>query len=218
MYAMLGTRPDLAYAVGKLSQFSSKPDPSHFAALKRVFRYLNGTVSLALKYSPDTTQAFQLHGYSDADWAGEKSDRRSTRGYLFYVNNCLISWSSKRQPTVALSSCEAEYMALTQAAKETIWLRQLLSEINFPQIDSTIISEDNKSAIALAYDPAFHARVKHIEIQHHFIREKIESKEISLQHVTSEEMKADGLTKPLGKTKFDSFLQHLGLCKLPLPA
>jgi hypothetical protein len=176
MYAMLGTRPNLGFAVGKFCQFAAKPNESHFVVLKSVFRFVRGTLDLVLKYFPNTTQPLNLQWYSDTDWAEDKIDQRSTGGYLFYINNCLISWSSKKQPTVALSSYEAEYMALAQAAKETIWLRLLLSEIGHPQPDGIVISKDNKSAIALVHSPAFHAQVKHIDIQHHFIKQKKKKK------------------------------------------
>ena len=126
MYAMLGTRPDIAYAVSKVSRFTSNPDKSHWQAVKRILRYLRGTVDADLVYRGPLTQ---LEGYTDADWAGDKDTRRSTSGFVFSIGSGAISWSSKRQPTVALSTCEAEYIGQTQATKEAIWLKSLLVEL-----------------------------------------------------------------------------------------
>jgi hypothetical protein len=206
LYASTISRPDLAFAVARLGQFASNPDAHHQQALKRIFRYVNGTLDYGLLFSlsPDTHKP-PLLGYSDADWAGDKSSRRSTGGYCFFYHGNLISWSTKRQATVALSSCEAEYMALTQATKEAIWLRALLSNLGLDAKGPVEILEDNNSAIALAHDPAFHARVKHIDIQYHFVREKIESAEVDVQHIPSCEMIADCLTKPLPKPLFEKF-------------
>uniref|UniRef100_A0AAV1T564 Polyprotein n=1 Tax=Peronospora matthiolae TaxID=2874970 RepID=A0AAV1T564_9STRA len=123
MYLMVGTRPDLAAAVGVLSQFSADPCPTHWQALKRVLRYIQGTKEYVIEYQ--ATNNDKLHGYSDADWAGDVESRRSTSGYTFILNNGCVSWRSKKQSTVALSSTEAEYMALSEAAQEAIWLKAL---------------------------------------------------------------------------------------------
>ena len=210
MYAAIVTRPDLAFAVNKLSQFASNPDDSHFAALKRLFRYVAGTVDLALRYDGDGSHPI-LNGWSDADWAGDKVDRKSQGAYTFFSNNCLISWSSKKQPTVALSSCEAEYMALTQSTKEAVWLQQLMADVGQQQSGPTTICGDNKGSLALAHDPAFHARVKHIDIQHHFIREKVEDNIVEVKFVPSNEMVADGLTKALPRPAFEQFINLLNM-------
>jgi hypothetical protein len=210
MYAMLGTRPDIAFAISVVSRYTSNPTTQHQTAVKRVFRYLRGSVNLRLTFRGDLTF---LAGYTDADWAGDRNTRRSTSGYIFNVGSGAISWSSKRQPTVALSTCEAEYIGQTHAAKEAIWLKALIDQLN-PENASpmaTIIYGDNQGAIALAKNPQFHARTKHIDLQHHFIREKINEGKIELKYVPTAEQVADGLTKPLCKDKFLAFRHALGL-------
>ena len=211
MYAMLGTRPDISYAVGVVSQFSSAPGRSHWNAVKRILRYLKGTVNYALEYKgTDST----LIGYSDADWGGNLDDRRSTTGYVFSIAGGAVSWSSKKQPTVALSTTEAEYMALTQATKEGIWIRRLLEEIGIGSdllSGPTIIRTDNQGSIALAKNPIYHARTKHIDIRYHFIREKVEDGEVELSFCRTDDMTADVLTKGLSKEKHWRFSEGMGL-------
>ena len=179
-------------------------------ALKRVFRYLHGTQDFELVYRGDLTR---LVGYTDADWAGDVSTRRSTSGYIFNLGSGAISWSSKRQPTVALSSCEAEYMGETQATKEAIWLRRLLGELleQVEQPAATVIFGDNQGAIQLARNPQFHARTKHIDIQHHFVREAQGNGQVDIQYTPTEEQVADGLTKALPTDAFQRFRAALGL-------
>ena len=211
MYLMLGTRPDIAFAVSCLSRFMANPTAAHIQAVKRVFRYLNGTVDLDLVYQGGLEP---LKGYTDADWGGDLETRRSTSGYLFNVGSGAISWSSKRQPTVALSSCEAEYMGETQATKEAIWLRRLLKELLGKGTDepiATVIYGDNQGAIMLAKNPQYHARTKHIDIQHHFVREKQAEGLVDIQYKPTSEQIADGLTKPLPKDAFCAFRAALGL-------
>ena len=139
MYAMLGTRPDLAYAVSVVSRYASRPNNSHWQAVKRIFRYIKGTLDLELTFQGSLRA---LEGYTDADWAGDRDTRRSTSGFLFNLGSGAISWSSKCQPTVALSSCEAEYMGQTQAIKEAVWLKSLLDQLN-PKDSTSSSTEDN---------------------------------------------------------------------------
>ena len=152
-----------------------------------------------------------VQGYSDSDWAGDREDRKSTSRYVFMLNNGLISWCSRRQQTVALSSTEAEYMALTLAAKETIWIRLLMTELGLMQDDAspTVNVLEREGAIALANNPVLHSRTKHIDIQHHFIRNEVTEGRIDLKYVPTEHMVADGLTKPLTHVKFFSFIRQL---------
>jgi hypothetical protein len=210
MYAMLGTRPDIGYAVGAVSQFSSDPGRGHWTAVKRILRYLKGTKDYAIEYKGS---AGDLIGYSDADWAGSIDDRRSTTGFNFIMAGGSVSWGSKKQPTVALSTTEAEYMAITHATKEGIWIRRLLMEIGFwgSAKQSIIINTDNQGCMALSKNPVFHARTKHIDIRHHFIREKIESHEVEIAFCRTEEMAADILTKALTKEKHDHCSEKMGL-------
>lgn len=211
MYAMLGTRPDIAFAVSVVSRYGSNPTPEHYGAVKRILRYLRGTSHLKLVYRGDLQP---LKGYTDSDWAGDQDTRRSTSGYVFNVGSGAVSWSSKRQPTVALSTCEAEYGGQTQAAKEAIWLKGFMDQLELGNISSpqaVIIFGDNQGAIALAKNPQFHARTKHISIQNHWIRERIDGKEVALEYIPTEQQIADGLTKPLAKDRFLAFRTALGL-------
>jgi hypothetical protein len=211
MYAMLGTRPDLAYAVSVVSRFASNPTEAHMNAVKRIFRYIKGTVGFGLIFRGTIGP---LTGYTDSDWAGDADTRRSTSGYVFHIGSAAISWSSKRQPTVSLSSCEAEYIGQTNATKEAIWLRGFLRQIH-PDLDqgpgATIIYGDNQGAIALAKNPQFHARTKHIDIQHHFVREKVAEGHVDLQYISTSEQVADGLTKALCRDKFEAFRKAVGV-------
>ena len=154
-----------------------------------------------------------LVGYTDSDWAGDIYTRCSTSGYIFNIGSGAISWSLKRQSTVSLSSCEAEYVAQTQASKEAIWLRsvfaQLLREIDSPQ--ATVIYGDNQGAIALAKNPQLHSRTKHLDIQTHFVREKQVEGRVDLRYIPTDQQIADGLTKALCKDRFIAFRHSLGL-------
>jgi len=210
MYAMLGSRPDIAFAVSSVSRYASNPTEEHMQAVHRILKYLNGTINYQLTYRGTLAP---LIGYSDADWGGDLATYRSTSGFVFNIGSGAISWSAKRQPTVALSSCQAEHAGQTQAAKEAIWLRQLLAQL-IPTDDkpyATIIYCDNQGAIALAKDPRFHSRTKHIAIQHHWIREHIANGAIDLQYISTNRQMADGLTKALPRAPFESFRDALGL-------
>lgn len=210
MYAMLGSRPDIAFAVSCVSRYSANPTNDHMNAVLRVFKYLHGTLEYQLTYRGELQP---LRGFSDSDFAGDKATSRSTSGFVFNIGSGAISWSAKRQPHVVLSTTEAEYGGQTQAAKEAIWLRQLLRSLNpaDPIPYATIIYCDNQGAIALAKDPRFHPRTKHIGVQHHWIREKIADKEIELEYVSTTKQVADGLTKPLPRPTFEAFRDALGL-------
>ncbi|GJE99589.1 polyprotein [Phanerochaete sordida] len=204
MYAAIGTRPDISFAVQTLSQFTSRPSATHWTAVKHVFRYLKGTQTLGITYG--ASRGLDPTGYSDADWAQSLSDRRSISGYAFRLGNGVISWSSKKQATVALSTMEAEYIALSHAAKEAVWLRHLLGELGVITDSPTILFTDNQASIAYAHDNQFHARSKHIDIRHHFIRERIKSGDIKVVHCASEDNVADMFTKALSKPKHSAAL------------
>jgi hypothetical protein len=213
MYAMLGTRPDIAFAVGALSKFSSNPGKVHWSQAIHVLHYLAGTKDYALVYHGDVEEELSslILGYTDSDWAGEVDTRRSTSGYVFKMCGAAISWSSKLQASPALSSTEAEYMACTRATQEIIWLRQLLEQLGVMQTQPTTLLGDNQGAIALANNPTDHPRSKHIQLRYHFIRFAISDGQIYLDYVPTKEMVADGLTKGLTGEKHLYFLHLLGM-------
>src|SRR5882724_8495631 len=209
MYAMLGTHPDLAYTVGILSQHTATPGKAHVHALNHAFRYLQATAHDTLHF--DGNELGKLTGHVDADWAANVNDCHSISGYVFTMSGCAISWSSKKQGSVALSSTEAEYIAGTHAAKEAIWLRTLLSEFGELQEAPTTLLIDNQSAIAIVKNPAYHARTKHIAVRHHFLWEKYASGELSLEYIPTGEQVADVLTKGLAHEKHERFCSGMGV-------
>lgn len=155
-----------------------------------------------------------LRGFADADWAGDVITRKSTSGYVFQIGNSTISWKSKRQSIVALSSTEAEYVSLCSATQEAVWLRVLLDGMGFKQANATTIFEDNQGAIALAKNPAHHSRTKHIDIKYHYIRDAVSTKEIKLKYCPTQEMIADLLTKGLPRPQFEKLRLELGVTKI----
>lgn len=209
---LLHSRPDLSFSVGVLSRFMQEPKESHGAALKQVLRYLRGTCNLGLCYSKGAK--VKLVGYSDSSHNIDEDDGRSTSGHIFYLGESPITWSSTKQEIVTLSSCEAEFMAATEAAKQAIWLQELLSEAIGEESRRVVIKVDNKSAIALTKNPVFHGRSKHIHRRFHFIRECVENEQIEVEHVPGSEQKADILTKSLGRTKFREMRKFIGVCEV----
>ena len=176
-------------------------DESHWKAAKRVLRYLKGTTDLRLTFLKNSS--CDIVGDSDADWSGDLNDRKSTTGYYFKFegNGGAISWEVKKQATVALSTAEAEYQAMAAAAQEAIYLRALLKDFGFPMEKATDIGEDNQSCIKMCHNPVMHKPSKHIDTKLHFIRERVENKEIKIHYVPTEEMTADILTKSLPRVK-----------------
>jgi hypothetical protein len=211
MYAMLGTRPDLAFAVASLSQFSSNPGQPHWDAIKHVLRYMRGTTDYRLTYGGRAGASLLFDGYCDSDWGSSKDDRRSVTGYTFMLGGGAVSWQSKKQPTVALSSVEAEYMAACQAAREALWWQKLLHELGVARHPTTVIHSDSQGSIALSKNPEHHARSNHIDIRHHFIREQVAANHISLQYMPTEDMLADVMTKPLSRDQHNTLIKRLGI-------
>ena len=210
---LVHTRPNIAYSVGIVSRFMERPTTLHLNAVKRILRYIKGTMDYGLVYSKGSGN-YLLSGYSDSDLAGNVEDRRSTGGVVFYLNESLITWVSQKQRCVALSSCEAEFMAATAAACQGVWLQNLLRQITDMEHDPVVIYIDNKSAIDLAKNPVFHGRSKHIDIRYHFIRECVDRGEIVVKHIRTEEQRANVLTKAMTTVKFERMCVLLGVKKL----
>ena len=206
---LLHTRPDLSFSVGVLSRYMQDPKISHGAALKQVLRYLRATCSLGLYFARN--KGLKLEGYSDSSHNVDDDDGKSTTGHVFYLCESPITWCSAKQEIVALSRCEAEFMAATEAAKQAIWLQELLSEIVGKACKRVTIRVDNKSAIALTKNPVFHGRSKHIHRRFHFIRECVENEQVNVEHVPGGEQKADILTKSLGRIKFKEMRSLIGV-------
>jgi len=208
LWPVVISRPDAALAIGILSQFIQNPGQAHWEALKRVIVYLGCTKDLWLTFGGHGKTV--VEGFCDADWAGQ-THRHSISGYSFHMGVGAVTWSSKKQYIIALSSTEAEYIAQTHAAKELLWLRTFIGEINEKFGNPITLNCDNQGAIALAKDNKFHARTKHIDIRYHFIRESVECGKININYIPTEDNVADIFTKPLAKAKFRQFVVMLGL-------
>ncbi|KAK1696441.1 hypothetical protein QYE76_013138 [Lolium multiflorum] len=203
------SRPDLAYAVQQICLFMHAPTTSHFQLIKRVLRYLRGTTHYGLQFYRST--AHDLVAYSDADWAGCPDTRKSTSGFCVFLGQNLVSWSSKRQPTVSRSSAEAEYRAVANCIAESYWLRQLLLELHQPPARATIVYCDNVSAMYLSSNPVQHQRTKHVEIDLHFVRDRVALGEAKVLHVPSSSQFADIFTKGLPSPVFSEFRSSLNI-------
>ena len=179
-------------------------------AVKRVFRYLRGTTQLGLLYTKEV-ESTVLIGYSEAAWGGACNDYKSTSGYLFMLGGTVVTWKSKKQSAVALSTAEAEYMALSSAAQEAIWLRELTSDLGNPQCQPTLLMEAKQSAISMAKNPQFHGRTKHSNIKNHFVRKQVNDNNFRLEYCSTEDMLADILTKGIGPEKFERLRRMCGM-------
>lgn len=201
------------YAVNNVSRFSRNPGSLHWTAVKRIFRYLKGTVNTKLQFHGATNKQSEVIGYADADWASDVDERKSVTGYIFLKNGSAISWATKRQPTVALSTTESEYMAITMAAQEALWLRCLSGEFGWCT-RPTVLFTDNQGAQNLAKNGSYQARTKHIDIRHNFLKEKIESKLLELKYVPTDNQLADSLTKAVDKKKTQLCALEQGLVQI----
>lgn len=208
MYLAVSTRPDIAFAVNSLSQFNNCYTQEHWTAAKRILRYLKGTLDYGITFHKTGKP---LVGYVDADWGNNIVDRRSYSGYVFILGGAAITWEARKQRTVALSSVEAEYLALGEATKEAIFLRQFLSSLGIISKQATVIYNDNQSSQLLVKNPAYHSRTKHIDIRHHFIRNHVNDNTVEFQYLPTAEMPADMLTKPLATTKHKLFTNEVGI-------
>ncbi|WVZ67619.1 hypothetical protein U9M48_016671 [Paspalum notatum var. saurae] len=207
------TRPDLSFAVNKVCQYLHSPTSSHWTAVKRILRYVKYTSDFGLKIRKSTSNL--VSAFSDADWAGSVDDRRSTGGFAVFFGPNLISWSARKQATVARSSTEAEYKSLANATAEIIWVESLLTELGVQQSQSPCLWCDNLGATYLSANPVFHARAKHIEIDFHFVRERVAQKLLQIRLIRSQDQLADGFTKALPLRSFEAFKSNLNLVKKP---
>ena len=212
LYLMLGTRLDIAFAVIKLARYASNPSEIHIIALKRILRYLKGSIYYNITYynNINNNEYKYISGYTDADYAGDLNTAKSTTGFIFYLANGPISWKSKLQTIIAQSTTEAEYIAINAASKEAIYIKTILLELNHYKQDKFPIYSDNNGALQLAKNPVFHERTKHIAVKYHYIRDLINNGTIDLIYINTLNQKADGLTKALEKIKFKRFLEYLG--------
>jgi transposase InsO family protein len=212
MYAACSTRPDITHATNMTARYMSNPSEENMIMVQRIFRYLNGAKHHGLLYTiPNKHQGGELElcGYSDADWGGDLTDRKSTTGYCTMLNGNLISWQSKKQTTVALSSTEAEYMAICDITKEIMWIKMILEELNFKVITPIIIYVDNQSSIKISENDISHERTKHIDIKHYFVKDAIQQKIIQLKWISTHQQLADIFTKSLPSPTFTSLRDKL---------
>ena len=201
MYLMLSVRPDICYAVGYMGRFQQTPSDEHWIALKRILRYLRGTQNMKLTYNRNINSQ-KLEGYVDADWGSCIQDRKSTSGYIFYVYGCPVSWCSKKQQTVATSSSEAEYVAVSAATSEGLWLRGILMDMEILKSEETfVLHEDNAGCIAMAKNMEC-KRSKHIDIKHHFVRDHVAKGILKIVYIPTNQQVADVFTKSLDNTSF----------------
>uniref|UniRef100_A0A2N9FNP9 Uncharacterized protein n=1 Tax=Fagus sylvatica TaxID=28930 RepID=A0A2N9FNP9_FAGSY len=203
------TRPDITFAVNRVCQFMHKPSPAHFVAAKRILRYLKGTLDRGILFQPGP---FALTAFTDADWAGDPCDRRSTSGIIVFLGNNPITWLAKKQHTVSRSSTEAEYRSLASGAAELSWIRQVLCDLGLFLPSAPLIWCDNTSALALASNPVFHGRTKHIEVDYHFIHERVVRGDLKLQFISTEDQLADVFTKALPSPRFHRLCSKLLIC------
>ena len=203
------TRPNIAYAVGIVRRFMHQPQTHHMGVVMRILRYLKGTSSRGIFYMKNGH--LDLLAYTDADWAGDRDDMKSTYGYFTLVGGNLITWKSKKPKVGALSSAEAEFRGITKGITKVIWIKKLLSELHLAQKKACNLFCDNKAAIGISKNPVQHDRTKHVEINRHFIKEKLEKNVISLPFMRLEDQLADILTKAITSEAFEETLCKLGI-------
>jgi hypothetical protein len=212
-YIANATRPDISYAINKLASYMANPSTQHYSALKRLLRYLAGTRNLGITYrKPDDTDDNEnfFHGFADAAFANA-DDGKSTSGYVYVASGGAITWKSKKQTIIALSSTEAEYVALSEAGREALWLRNLYGELGFPQEQPTTIKGDNEGSMSMTKNPQFHQRSKHIALRYHWIRQFVDDKTFDIESIRDPEQTADVLTKPIPKLKHEKHRREMGI-------
>ena len=211
MYLAVATRPDIAHAVGVLARFNANPGMEHWKALKHLCRYLQGTKDVKLCYQPDPSSPERFTAYADADYAGELDSRRSTSGMVVKMGSGAISWASKLQPVVSLSTTEAEYISATATGQEVLWLRNLFSEMGYAIEGPSTLFLDNQSAISVSRNPEHHGRMKHLDLRHYWLRDTVKAGLIDVKYIPTKLMPADIMTKALPKTSVVEMREMLGL-------
>ena len=211
---LFATRPDICAAVVEPSRHVSNPTTTSWHAARHILKYLAGTADKGIAFTKSTQNFTQdaevvIKAFSDSDWVGSKTTRRSISGFVAFMAGGPIRWKSKKQSVVALSSCEAEYIAITETAKEVIWLIQHLRELGFKVKSPVSLLADNQAAIALSKNPVHHQRSKHIDIRHHFLRDKIKDKMFKMEYVSTEDNIADVMTKAVSAKVFNHNAPHL---------
>jgi histone deacetylase 1/2 len=202
-------RPDISYAVNKVCQFLHAPTSVHWSVVKRILRYVRGTIKYGLKIRK--SRSMLVSAFSDADWAGDVDDRRSTGGFAVFLGKNLVSSMARKQATVSRSSTEAEYKALANATAELMWVQKLLSELGISHPSAARLWCDNLGAKYLSANPVFHARTKHIEIDFHFVRERVAHKLLDIRFINSGDQVADGFTKAISAAQLRKFRNNLNL-------
>ena len=206
---LTASRPDIMYSVCVCARFQANPKESHLNAIKRIFRYLSGTINLGLFYPISNT--FDLVGYSDADYAGSQTDRKSTSGVCNFLGSSLVCWQSKKQTSVALFTTEGEYLAAGSCCSQVLWMMQTLKDFGI-KCEKVPIYCDNTSTINISENPVLHSRTKHIDVRHHFLRDNVAKGKINLVYVPTEYQLADIFTKPLPEERFLIIRRELGMC------
>eukprot|EP00253_Pinus_taeda_P035620 PITA_35620 len=201
MLYLKGTRPDIMHAVGIVGRFQANPKETYLQAVKRIFKYLQGTQNYGLWYPRDTD--LTLHEYTDADWARSVDDRKSTSGGAFFMGSRLVSWFSKKQSSIALSTAEAEYVAAASCCTQLLWMIQTLQDLQITCTPPISIFCDNKSATNISKNPVMHSKTKNMPIKYHFLRKQVLEQKIKLEYVPSKEQVVDILTKPLPRETFE---------------
>jgi hypothetical protein len=211
IYAATTTRPDIAHAVNMAARHMQSPTHTHLNLARRILKYLKGSADYGLVYGNSKVDGntIKLTAYCDADWAGNKEDRKSTTGYCVFMNGNLISWNVKKQQTVALSSAEAELMSVCEVVKELKWMKMFFSELGFQTVTPMTVHCDNQAAIQISENDISHDRTKHIDIRHYFIRDEVNENQIKLQWTSTHNQFADIFTKPLGEQIFVRFRNAL---------
>ncbi|GMI91113.1 cysteine-rich RLK (RECEPTOR-like protein kinase) 8 [Hibiscus trionum] len=203
------TRPDILFSVNRVAQFMHKPCEDHMTDVRLILRYLVGTIDYGLLFTPSDMGVGSVVAFSDVDWGNSLDDQRSTSGYYVYVDNYLVAWSFKRHKSVSRSTSEAEYRSVADTMSEILWVNTVLKYMGIHASSSPVVWCDNTSVVSILANPVFHSRSKHVELDVHFVREKVVEQKVQVNYVRAEYQVADGLTKPLSKTYFQDFRRKM---------